>query len=167
MFKPKNLHLFVLFIALQLFTSLPATADSLEQWTVHLGFYDFVDSDKTLEVGVEYRFPSLAVWKLDLEPMAGLSATSKENIWGYAGLAYDIQLSESWTATPHVALALYEDGDGKDLGGAVEFRSGLEISRQLRNGQRVGLLFYHLSNARLYGLNPGSESLMFTWNLGP
>jgi hypothetical protein len=61
---------------------------------------------------------------------------------------------------PFTGAGLYEEGDGKDLGGPVEFRSGLEVA--VRAGARwwVGLSYYHLSNAVLYDRNPGEESLV-------
>ena len=51
------------------------------------------------------------------------------------------------------------------LGGHFHFRSGLEASYRLGRRQRLGLLFYHLSNAGLRELNPGEESLVAQWTL--
>ena len=64
--------------------------------------------------------------------------------------------------TPQFAVTLYEDGDGKDLGGPLEFRSGLEVAYDFARGPTVGLLFYHLSNGDFYDFNPGSNSLVLT-----
>ena len=146
--------------------ALPLQAQEGPSWAFSAGLFDFIDSDKAVEVGVEARFRSFRVWRLDLVPVVGVSATENESFWGYGGLRYDLRLSDRWMASPQFAIGLYENGDGKDLGGLVEFRSGLEISRRLKNGGRVGLLFYHLSNARIYELNPGSESLVITWSPG-
>ena len=150
---------------------LPTTATASAQnsgtgLAVSLGLFDIFDDHKALEIGLEYRFRTFQLWGLDFEPVVGGSTTGDGNIWGYAGLRHDLRLSNRWVATPQFAVGLYEDGEGRDLGGPVEFRSGLEISYQLRRGGRVGLLFYHLSNARLFELNPGSESLVLTWSPG-
>lgn len=167
MCNPKAPHLFALCAALFLLTTLPAHAEGPNDgWAFSIGLFDFIDSDKAFEAGLEYRFQTFKLWKLELKPVVGLSASENESFWGYAGLAWDVPLSKRWTATPQFAIGLYENGDGKDLGGVVEFRSGLEISRRLKNGERIGLLFYHLSNARIYDLNPGSESLVITWSRG-
>ena len=40
-----------------------------------------------------------------------------------------------WRLTPGFAVSIYEEGsEGKDLGGPVEFRSSLELSRRLPGG---------------------------------
>jgi len=167
MSNKKKICLIALLVGLFLLSTVPAVAEEASAgWAFSLGLYDFIDSDKAVEAGVEYRFQSFALWKLGLKPVVGFSATEDENFWGYAGLAYDLRLSERWTATPQFAIGLYENGNGKELGGVVEFRSGLEISRRLNNGARVGMLFYHLSNSRIHELNPGSESLVMTWSRG-
>jgi hypothetical protein len=158
-------------LVLTLFLATAASAQTTPQkpaigWTVSHGLYDFVDGQRTLELGVEYRFSTSRLWGLDLAPVVGISATVKESFWVYAGLCYDLRLSERWTATPQLAAVIYEDGNGKDLGGPVQFRSGLEVSYRLRRGGRLGVLFYHLSHSRLYELNPGSESLVLTWSPG-
>lgn len=167
MSNKKTTRLFTLVAGILLLATLPAVAEEPSRgWAMSLGFYDFIGADKAVEAGVEYRFQSFKLWKFDLKPVVGVAATEDENFWGYAGLAYDFRLSERWTATPQFAVGLYEKGEGKELGGVVEFRSGLEISRRLKSGVRIGLLLYHLSNARLYDLNPGSESLVITWSRG-
>lgn len=135
-------------------------------WSFSLGAFDIIDSDKAFEAGIEYHFDSFKLWKLDLVPMVGVSATDEESYWVYGGARYDWPLGKRWVATPSFAVSLYEEGDGKDLGGVVEFRSSLEVAYRFDNGARLGLNFYHLSNARIYELNPGSESLVLFYKLG-
>lgn len=135
-----------------------------ERWSLSLGTFDLPDNDRSLEAGIEYRFQPFELWTLDFIPAVGFSATTDESFWVYGGLRHDIALGDRWVVTPQFGISLYEDGDGKDLGGVIEFRSGIEIGRHLKRGGRVGLLFYHLSNARIYDLNPGQESLLFTWS---
>lgn len=61
----------------------------------------------------------------------------------------------------HAMTGLYAKGDGADLGGPIEFRSGIEVGYQARNGLRMGLGFDHRSNAGLYSDNPGLETIHF------
>lgn len=125
------------------------------------------EPNKAVEVGIEYRFRPFRLFeRLDLTPVLGVSATEEEAVWIYAGLRYDIPLGDRWVLTPHFAASLFDEGDGKDLGGVVEFRSGLEIAVRITAGSRLGLSFYHLSNAGIYDRNPGVESLVLTWSLG-
>ncbi len=146
-----------------------AEAIGLEGWAAQGGIYNTADDDNPLELGVEYRFAGLKVPGLPvsmaLKPAVGISGTEDGNGWIYGGLRLDLKLG-GWVVTPQFAVALYEDGDGRDLGGVVEFRSGLEIGYRLAAGPRVGLLFYHLSNADFYDFNPGSNSLVLTLSLG-
>ena len=57
----------------------------------------------------------------------------------------------------HAMTGLYSRGTGVDLGGAIEFRSGIEVAYHLENGMRLGLGWDHLSNLEIYARNPGVE----------
>ena len=91
----------------------------------------------------------------------GITGTSKDALFGYAGLRADLDVTERWRLTPGFAVGAYERNGDIDLGGPVEFRSSLDISRALGNGTRVGIELYHISNARLYDRNPGVNALAF------
>ena len=147
-----------------------ADAIGFKGWAVSGGIYDTANDDNNpLELGVEYRFAGLKVPKLPvsvaLKPAVGIAGSEDGNAWVYGGLRLDLKLG-GWVVTPQFAVSLYERGDGKELGGVLEFRSGLEIGYQLGKGPRVGVLFYHLSNADFYHFNPGSNSLVLTLRLG-
>jgi len=144
----------------------PAAALDREGWAFSAGGYDIIDEEGAFEAGVEYRFPSFRIKKIPFVPSLGVSGNSDGSAWAVAAIRYDWEIGGHWILTPHLGVSVYEEGDGKDLGGAVEFRSGLELAYRLRSGSRVGLCFYHLSNSRLYRLNPGSESVVVTWSLG-
>ena len=47
---------------------------------------------------------------------------------------------------------------GPFLGGDLEART--EVAREIGSGRRLGAGFYHISNAIIYDLNPGSNSLL-------
>jgi hypothetical protein len=136
-------------------------------WAFSLGAFDFIDSDKAAEAGIEYRWRPFRLWKLDLKPVVGIAGTDEESFWGYGGFRWDVPIgSDRWIPTIGFAVSLYDQGDGKNLGGTVEFRSSFEIAYRFDGGSRLGLSIYHLSNARVYDLNPGSESLVLTWSTG-
>jgi hypothetical protein len=98
----------------------------------------------------------------------GGRATSDGALYAYAGFRFDVPLGGAWRFTPQWATGLYYyPPGGHSLGGLVEFRSGVELSRRIGSGGRVGLLFYHLSNAGFYERNPGSESLVLTYTARP
>ncbi len=127
---------------------------------VSAGRFNISKTGKRLEAGVELRFPT--DWH-GLEIAAGVAGTEDGNLWVYGGLRRDFELERRWRLTPGFAIALYDEGDGKDLGGAVEFRSSIELGHLLTERSRVGLTLYHLSNAGIYDHNPGSNSLIATY----
>ena len=85
--------------------------------------------------------------------------------YGYAGLNYDWAVTENFYLTPTAAVGGYHHNAGVDLGGGVQFRTGLEVSYRFDNSHRMGLAFHHLSNASLYDENPGAEQVMFTYSI--
>ncbi|MEM6793177.1 MAG: acyloxyacyl hydrolase [Acidobacteriota bacterium] len=149
--------------------SAPAlAADGSSGWAFSAGGFDpFKEEFRAVELGIEYRFEAFDLWGLSLKPVAGFSGTDENAFWGYGGLRWDIPIwGERIIPTLGFAVSLYEDGDGKDLGGVLEFRSSFEIAYRFDNGHRLGLSVYHLSNASIYDFNPGSESVILTWSLG-
>jgi lipid A 3-O-deacylase len=112
------------------------------------------------------RFWPLPGWAPDLIPVIGAMATSQGTLYGYAGLRMDIPWGERWVGSGGWATGIYYPGNGggKDLGSALEFRTHLELAYRLPGESRLGLCVYHLSNAGIYHLNPGSESLVITYS---
>ena len=67
--------------------------------------------------------------------------------------------------TPSFGIGYYDDGDGKKLGNNIEFRTTLEISYQLKNKNRIGISFGHISNANIGDKNPGVEILSLSYQV--
>ena len=55
-------------------------------------------------------------------------ATEENAFYGWAGGALFVPLGARWGLIPEVGVGVYEQGDGKNLGGSLEFRSGLEAT---------------------------------------
>lgn len=147
-------------LGLAVLPAAPARGEEGPELAVSAGVYD-VAKTKVLEAGLEYRFASRA-W--GLVPVAGVAANEDGAFWAHGGLRRPFRLAPGWRLTPGFAVSLYEEGsEGKDLGGAVEFRSSLELSRRLAGGSSLGLTVYHLSNAGFYDDNPGSNSVVLSW----
>jgi len=90
----------------------------------------------------------------------GLSASTDGEFWIGAGHAYTVNLFNQRSYLQfHAMTGLYENGSGANLGGAIQFRSGVEIGYKARNGTRIGLGFDHRSNAGLDSPNPGLETV--------
>jgi len=126
-----------------------------------VGAFDAFDDDtRATQFELQFR-PGLKWWLL--QPMVGASVTTDGSVYGYGGISVDINLTPYLVVRPSVAAGAYEEGDGKDLGGTLQFRSGIEVAWQFENRMRLGLEFYHRSNAGIYDDNPGEESLMLTF----
>ncbi len=151
---------FVLMLAA--FLAFPALAEETSGWAVYGGAFDVADTIVP-EVGLEYRWRPFRIGKAEFVPAAGLTGTGDSAVWVYGNVRYDWELSDQWVVTLFTGVSLFEEGDGKDLGGPVEFRSGFEISRRFASGSRFGVHFYHLSHARIYEDNPGSNSIGLIW----
>jgi hypothetical protein len=93
-----------------------------------------------------------------VSPLADVAITSSGDAYAFVGLYHDFNLSD-WTLTPHFSVGAYHHGSGSDLGGAVAFRTGVDIFYRIE-ALRVGLTVRHMSNAGLYSGNPGTETVM-------
>jgi len=144
-----------------------AFAEESSALAISVGAFDAFDNDDTAaEFGIEYRFaPMESAYKVI--PVVGLTVNSDGGYWLHTGIRYDHHLSENWLLTPHFAIAAYEDGAGKDLGHAIEFRTGLEVAYKIDESSHLGLGIYHLSNAGLGDKNPGEESVILSYSFSP
>ena len=115
------------------------------------------------EIGEEFYFrretrradgPFQRVW--------GVSASSDGELWAGMGHAYTLSnRQQNLFLQLHAMTGLYEEGDGVDLGGPIEFRSGLSVGYQNKTGVRMSLSVDHRSNLGIYGDNPGLETVQF------
>ena len=65
--------------------------------------------------------------------------------------------------TPSFTPGLYSQGDGKDLGHPLEFKSEVQLSMDLGDSTNFGMSYNHVSNASLGDKNPGANSYMFNF----
>ena len=111
---------------------------------------------------IEYR-SDLELWKV--RPFVGGFATSDASLYGYFGFLLDIYFSPRWVLTPNTAIGLYAEGNGQDLGHAVEFRSGFELAYRFDDRSRLGFAVHHLSNASIGSDNPGTETALLYYSI--
>lgn len=136
------------------------------------GVFETLMPGGSYEIGAEIqfaprRFQFLPGFLPELIPAAGVIAIAEGSFYAYSGFRFEIPLGERWMLNPNWAAGLYHHRQGGfDLGGPLEFRSGIELAYRLPNGSRLGLCLYHLSNAGFFDRNPGSESLVLTYSAG-
>ena len=107
-----------------------------------------------------------------LKPFAGIEVTSDSAYYLLGGFYLEDNLGKLFTGerssyifTPSFGAGYYDDGDGKKLGNNLEFRTTLEVSYQLKNNNRIGFSFGHISNANLGEKNPGVEIISFSYQV--
>lgn len=117
-------------------------------------------SGRTAMLQVEYKW---AASVHHIHPFAGFLVTSYGSSYFYAGAVVDVYVNRHLVVTPSFAPGLYFKGKGKNLGFPLEFRSSLGINYQFKNKNRLGIQFYHISNAKLGHKNPGTECLVLSY----
>ncbi len=127
-----------------------------------IGGYDVNDDMGAVEFRAEYQ-SGRKLWIF--KPFGGVMATSDAAVYGYGGILLDVYFGDRWVLTPSFAAGLYEDGDGKDLGHIIEFRSSIGFAYRFNNRSRLGVSFYHLSNASLSEDNQGTEILSIGYSI--
>ena len=148
-----------------------------------LGMYDikFDGSDKNQSVDFRYEYRSHYTLidigpKEDnfffLKPFFGVEYTNDSASYFLTGIYFEDNVGELFEGnksklffTPSFGAGIYNDGSGKKLGNDLQFRTSLEISYELRNKNRIGISFSHISNANLGDKNPGVEILSFSYHL--
>ena len=88
--------------------------------------------------------------------------TSDNTTYLYTGIQADYNLGKI-NLTPSFTPGLYGQGDGKDLGHMIEFKSELQLSLDLSKKTEMGFSYNHLSNASIGDKNPGANSYMFNF----
>ena len=147
-------------LALVVAAAEPAAAQDGDALAFSLGAIDVDDKETAAEARVEYRTgPKL----FNFGSMVGFMWTTDASAYVYGGFYYDWILANRFVIMPNVAVGLYRQGKGKDLGSVIEFRSGVEIAYRFANRSRLGAAYHHMSNAGIDGLNPGTESMVVTY----
>ena len=67
------------------------------------------------------------------------------------------------TVTPSFTPGFYKEGEGKDLGHPLEFKSEVQLSFDLSKNTNLGMSYNHISNASLGDKNPGANSYVFNF----
>jgi hypothetical protein len=104
----------------------------------------------------EVRFGD-ALWIFS--PFIGAMGTGKGAVFAYLGFGFDINFPHHIVLTPSFAGGYFDSGHGIYLGSWWEFRSGAELDYRFSDNKRLGVGFYHISNAGLTKENPGAEFL--------
>ncbi len=120
------------------------------------------DKYKTGQVNFEYKFHQEFH---KFRPILGGMVSFSGSLYGYLGIEIDLVILQHIFVCPSFAPGLYYKGNGRDLGFPLEFRSAISAGWRFSNYSRLGIQFYHLSNASLGKRNPGVESLIIFYSI--
>jgi hypothetical protein len=158
----RRLVIAVIWAALALAAPERAAADDPSFLTTGIGVFDIDDDETAGLFEIEYR-TDLRLWFI--KPLVGAFVTTDGSFYGYGGFNIDLYFGRRWVFSPGFAVGGYAEGDGKDLGHTIEFRSGAELAYRFSNRARLGVGFHHISNASLDDRNPGTEILAITYSI--
>ena len=129
------------------------------------GMFDFSDDGKkSTLIGFEHQNENLNrdTFLGNLSPITGALITADNAGYFYTGVEAQYKIG-SINFTPSFTPGLYHEGDGKDLGHVIEFKSELQFSLDLSGDSQLGFSYNHISNASLGDKNPGANSYMFNF----
>ena len=135
------------------------------EFSVYTGMFDFSDDGKrSTLIGFQHQNEDLNrdTFLGNLSPITGALITADNAAYIYTGVQAQYKIG-AINFTPSFTPGLYHEGDGKDLGHLVEFKSELQFSLNLSNSSELGFSYNHLSNASLGDKNPGANSYMFNF----
>ena len=93
-----------------------------------------------------------------LQPMFDVSVSEKGGIYVGTGFYQRAMLADPVYVAGSGVTGLWFEGDDRDLGGLLEFRTTLEIGVEVGGGD-LGLAWDHRSNLNIGRINPGLEVL--------
>ena len=135
------------------------------EFNIYTGMFDFSDDGKkSTLIGFEHQNENLNrdTFLGNLSPITGALITADNAGYFYTGVEAQYKIG-SINFTPSFTPGLYHEGDGKDLGHVIEFKSELQFSLDLSGDSQLGFSYNHISNASLGDKNPGANSYMFNF----
>ena len=139
--------------------------DNNHQFNLYLGNFDFSDhKQKAALLGFQHQNENLNrnTFLGNISPITGGFITANSAAYIYTGVEWNMDMGPFFF-TPSFTPGLYHEGDGKDLGHALEFKSEVQVSLDLPKDSQFGFSYNHLSNASLGDKNPGANSYMFNF----
>ncbi len=128
--------------------------------SVGFGNFDYSDKNKSaIMFDMNYGFTennmNSPIGKVT--PIIGAFITEDSAAMAYAGAKIDYKLG-MFVITPSFAPGFYREGDGKDLGHVLEFKSQVNIGFNIGSASVLSAGYSHISNASLGDKNPGANT---------
>ena len=137
-----------------------------DQLNFFVGNFDFSDDKQSAYlVGFQHQNENLYrdTFLGNVSPITGGFVTENSAAYIYTGIEWNVDMGKKMVFTPSFAPGLYHEGDGKDLGHVLEFKSEVQLSYATSDKSSLGVSYNHVSNASLGDKNPGANSYMFNF----
>ena len=164
-FKILVIFFFMLMTFQKSFSEEKQNMDTGHKYNIYTGMFDFSDNGKKSQIlGIQHLNDNLFRDSLigTIRPVTGFMLTADSASYLYTGIQAEYNIGKL-NLTPSFTPGLYHEGDGKDLGHLVEFKSELQLSLDLSPSTEFGFSYNHISNASLGEKNPGANSYMFNF----
>jgi hypothetical protein len=130
------------------------------------GSYDYDDDNTSSLIGLNYHltkndFNILNI--MDINPVVGLFVTAESASMLYSGFETNLG-GDTIFLNLSSSAGLYNNGDGKDLGNTLQFKSEINLFYSLSKTTRIGLGSHHISNAGISSVNPGVNNYYLIFN---
>ena len=135
------------------------------EFNIYSGIFDFSDDGKrSALIGFQHQNENLNrdTFLGNLSPITGFMITADSAGYIYTGVQAQYKVG-ALNIVPSFTPGLYHEGNGKDLGHLLEFKSEIQLSLDLSKTSELGLSYNHISNASLGDKNPGANSYMFNF----
>ena len=135
------------------------------EWNFYSGTFDFSDNGmRSSIIGIQHHNENLTRDSFlgTLSPVTGFMITADNATYAYTGIQAQYKIGKL-NVIPSFTPGLYGEGNGKDLGHILEFKSEVQLSLDLFSNSELGFSYNHISNASLGDNNPGANSYMFNF----
>ena len=135
------------------------------EYSFYTGTFDFSDEGKaTSLIGIQHQNEELNrdTFLGNLSPVTGAMFMQNNASYVYTGVQAQYKIGKL-NFNPSFTPGLYGQGNGKDLGSVVEFKTELQLTVDMFESSEFGLKYNHISNASIGDKNPGANSYMLNF----
>ena len=161
---------FFTFLVLILMISMPSTNadETSKDISFYTGTFDVIDKegdDQTSLFGIEHKNPDLFRDTIlgKFKPITGAFITGNNSVYMYTGVEGQYGLGPI-KILPSFSPGYYEEGDGKDLGSVLEFKSEIKVGFDIFENSKVSYSYSHISNNNWGDTNPGTDNQQITFS---
>ncbi len=140
--------------------------DENKEYNFFTGMFDFSDDKQAaLLFGFQHQNQNLEreTFLGNISPITGGFITENSAAYVYTGIEWNVDMGGNLMFTPSFAPGLYHEGNGKDLGHVLEFKTEIQFSYRSSDDASFGISYNHVSNASLGDKNPGANSYEFNF----